>query len=207
MTPEDSHYPGCAIIAAINRTDMKALEMFLDRGAQPDVVNGCFTSPLMAAVYQGNEVFVNLLLKKGADVNLCVVPNLNLEEDTGCITALEAAALNGYVNMIQLLVRHGAFLTHSREGTAFKTVLQCAAYYGEEEALKALLELGSDPNIIGGFSVPLFRLPLQLAAKIVLRFFSAPAQILMNTTLARYLCFLSIMYDKHQLTSCSTGLQ
>jgi ankyrin repeat protein len=160
VTPEDSHCPGCAIIAAINRTDMKALEMFLDRGAQPDVVNGCFTSPLMAAVYQGNEVFVNLLLKKGADVNLCVVPNLNLEEDTGCITALEAAALNGYVNMIQLLVQHSAFLTHSREGTAFKTVLQCAAYYGEEEALKALLELGSDPNIIGG----VFGTALQAAA-------------------------------------------
>ena len=156
----DFAYSGSAIFAAVKRADIKALEMFLDRGANPDVVIGCHFSPLMAATSQRNEVIVNILLDRGADVNLCIVPNINLEEDTGTITPLEEAARGGYVNMIHLLVEHGAFLTHSRDDIAFKTALQCAAYYGEEDALKALLELGSDPNSRGG----VFGTALQAAA-------------------------------------------
>ena len=157
----DYEHSGSAIFAAVKRADIKALEIFLDRGADPDVVIGAHSSPLMEATSQRNEVLVNILLDRGADVNLCIVPNLNFDEDTGTITSLEKAASEGYVNMIHLLVKHGAFLTHTRDDTAFKTALQCAAYYGQEDALKTLLELGNDPNIHGG----VFGSALQAAAR------------------------------------------
>jgi ankyrin repeat protein len=160
VTPKDYLYCATATSAAVTRTDMKALAMFLEHGADPNVFVGCHSSPLMKAVYQRNEVLVHMLLDKGADVNLCIVPNLNLKEDTGVITPLEAAAREGFVNLIHLLVEKGAFLVHTRDDVAFKTPLQCAAYYGEEEALKVLLEVGCDPNTIGG----IFGSALQAAA-------------------------------------------
>lgn len=150
VEPEGYNYHYSAISAAASRADMKAMEMFLDHGATPNVAHGCWASPLMMAACQGNEIMMNLLLERGADVNLCIVPNLDLTEDTGRITALEGAASEGYTNLIHLLVKHGALLAHAREDTVFKTALQCAAYYGKEESVKTLLELGSDPNIVGG---------------------------------------------------------
>jgi ankyrin repeat protein len=159
VQPKDN-LPFSAISAATRRADLKALTLLLDHGADINVFKNSWGTPLMDAVWLRNEALIDLLLDRGADVNLCVKPNLDLTKDTGSITAIDTAAELGHVNLIYRLVKAGAFLTHTRTDTVFKTALHCAAYHGQPESIKALLELGVDVNAIGG----VFGSALQAAA-------------------------------------------
>lgn len=152
--------PFSAITAATRRADLKAIALLLDHGADPNVYKNCWGTPLMDAIELRNETMVDLLIERGADVNVCIKPNLDLTKDNGVITAIEDAARVGHLNLIQRLAKAGAFLTHTRSDMVFKTALQCAAYHGQPEAIKVLLELGCDPNTIGG----IFGSALQAAA-------------------------------------------
>jgi ankyrin repeat protein len=149
----EEKYAGTALIAAVRRADVKAITTLLDHGADPNLLNGYLNSPLMEAVNKRDEAVVDLLIEKGADVNLTVDPSEDLADfDTnyGASTALEVAAGEGYVALIHRLVKAGALLEQPRDDTAFKSALQCAAYYEEDEAVTVLLELGSDVNVVGG---------------------------------------------------------
>ena len=102
-----------------------------------------------------DEAIIDLLIERGADVNLTIDPcdDLSMEDpagDDGIATALEIAATNGHIALIHRLVQEGALLVQPRDDTAFKTALQCAAFYREHEAVVALLELGSDVHAVGG---------------------------------------------------------
>lgn len=94
---------------------------------------------------------MDMLMEKGADVNLCVEPpTLDLTQDSGVMSPLDCAAYCGHTVIIHRLVKDGAALVQSIEGTPFKTPLQCAAYYGMAESVAALIELGSDVHMVGG---------------------------------------------------------
>jgi ankyrin repeat protein len=159
VSPYES-LPFSAITAATRRSDIMAVTLLLDHGADPNVYQRCWGTPLMDAVEQRNEALIDLLLERGADVNICIQPNLDLERDTGVITVIEDAARIGHIALIHRFVKAGANLTHARTDTVFKTPLQCAAYWGQEESVKELLALGMDPNTIGG----IFGSALQAAA-------------------------------------------
>lgn len=152
--------PDSALNAAIERADMEALNILLENGTDVNLVNGNHSTALMLAVHKRNESIMNILIEHGADVNLTINPCLDLEIDNGCITALDAAVLRGYINLIHRLVESGAALVQPRDDVVFKTSLQCAAFYGRKEAVELLIQLGTDVQIVGG----LFGSALQAAA-------------------------------------------
>ncbi|KAH7418982.1 ankyrin repeat-containing domain protein [Cadophora sp. MPI-SDFR-AT-0126] len=150
VTPGSKEKSGCALIAAIRRGDIQAVKLLLDHGADPNTVNGDECTPLMTAVRLQNEAIIDILMERGADVNLCCEPNLDLDEDHVTVTALEVAAEYGHVALIHRLVGEGALLEVESDDTFFKTALQCAAYYGQAESISTLLDLGSDVHVVGG---------------------------------------------------------
>ncbi|TVY44826.1 Ankyrin repeat domain-containing protein [Lachnellula subtilissima] len=149
VDPEDRTHAGSALVAAVRRADIKAITILLHYGVDVNMVNDSLYSPLMEAVNMANDTIIDMLIEKGADVNLTIDPYYDISmddstEDDGVATALEVAALKGYVTQIR------AHLVQPRDDTAFKTALQCAAYYGEHKAVATLLELGSDVHVVGG---------------------------------------------------------
>jgi len=151
VVPAKASRQGCALNAAIKRADLQAMKILLDHGADPNVVNGRENTSLMLAVSLRNEAIMDMLMEKGADVNLNIDPPSNLWEDSGTVSALEVAAKYGHTIIIERLVKDGAVLVQPNDDAPFKTALQCAAYYGMPEAIKTLLRLGSDATIVGGF--------------------------------------------------------
>ncbi|TVY12660.1 Ankyrin repeat domain-containing protein, partial [Lachnellula arida] len=155
VRPEDQSHAGSALVAAVRQADIKAITILLDYGADLNMVNDVFYSPLMDAIAIPDETIIDMLIERGADINLTIDPCSDISmnepiEDDGITIALEVAAMKGYIPQIRKLVQAGAHLVQPRDDTAFKTALQCAAYYGEHEAVAALLELGSDVHVVGG---------------------------------------------------------
>jgi len=79
---------------------------------------------------------VEWLLKHGAQVDL--------RNDSCHMTPLMTAALKGYVNIVALLLAHGADINASTHIDDDDTALMLAAYMGSERIVKQLLEHGVD---------------------------------------------------------------
>ncbi|KAF8441155.1 ankyrin repeat-containing domain protein [Terfezia claveryi] len=94
---------------------------------------------LILAVEEGIMTAVQLLLKKGADVNI-----------TGGQygTALIAAICCGHKDILQLLLKKGADVNIT--GGKYRTALIAAAYRERKDIVQLLLEKGADVNITGG---------------------------------------------------------
>ncbi|KAJ7185146.1 ankyrin repeat-containing domain protein [Mycena haematopus] len=96
-------------------------------------------SGLSLASCMGNIEIVDLLLKKGADINLEV-------EYYG--SALGAAAFQGILDVVSFLLKKGADvnITNGHYGS----VLEAAAYQGSLATVSLLLEHGANINLVGG---------------------------------------------------------
>ncbi|WP_353274418.1 ankyrin repeat domain-containing protein [Wolbachia endosymbiont (group B) of Hofmannophila pseudospretella] len=104
---------------------------------------------LMIAAENGHTNIVEILLKKGADVN---------KKDSYGPTALHLAAKNGHTNIVEILVEKGADV-NVRDHHA-NTVLYLATNNGHEGIVEILLEKGANVNGKSSFGV----VPLHLAA-------------------------------------------
>lgn len=94
-------------------------------------------TPLMIAAQQGDESMVQVLLKKGAEVN-------KVRADG--VTALMLAAEYGYFPTVKLLLEHKAEVTASRSDGA--TALLAAAQNGHLMTVKILLEYGAEVTAV-----------------------------------------------------------
>jgi hypothetical protein len=169
------------LIEAVKQGDIAAAERLLDAGANPNAREVAFTKPsfsrrtkggkpvfantaLMLAVYARHAELVELLLRRGADVNrrgpFGVRPLMahagvdlarlllehgarpNLRDDYGN-TALGHAANPGDTELIELLLDHGADVNLGRSYTP----LIDAIYSGHEDAVKLLIGRGADVNL------------------------------------------------------------
>ena len=97
------------------------------------------TTELIIAVEKGRADIVQLLLDRGADVNI-------VGGQHG--TALIAAAARGYGNMVQLLLKAGADV--NMVGGEYGTALIAAAARGYGNMVQLLLKAGADVNMVGG---------------------------------------------------------
>ncbi|KAL8993605.1 MAG: hypothetical protein Q9169_006219 [Polycauliona sp. 2 TL-2023] len=157
VPPEDrSEYPSnwygesTALSAAACNQQYDAVQLLLNHNADPNLMCGHYGTALQRAAYRhGASNLVETLITHGADVNLDSEPSEE-DDDDGCITALQCAAKSGDVAIIQSLVTNGAHLSIERNDSYFKSALHTAAFYGNIEAVKLLLELGSDVNLSGG---------------------------------------------------------
>lgn len=75
------------------------LKYLLQAGASPKAVKGACTSPLLSAVCSGSWEITSILLGKGLDVEQ--------EADENGYTPLMAAAHNGHIGVMELLLSRG----------------------------------------------------------------------------------------------------
>ena len=90
---------------------------------------------LMLAAQNGHMQIVELLLKRGADINL---------QNSGGLAALNAAAYHGRERMVDVLLQHGAELNPQ---DAAWPVLEAAAQGGKERVVDLLLRRGAEINL------------------------------------------------------------
>ncbi|KAH0557050.1 hypothetical protein GP486_005162, partial [Trichoglossum hirsutum] len=143
--------------------------LMLEKGANVAAEDGCGRTPLHRAASHGHEAIVGLLLKKGADIHT---------KYSGGVTALHGAAGSGHVGVVKLLVDEGADVAAQDQygQTALRyaqnmkreavmqqllkvaaganndgrTALHQAAYMGDKELVRLLLEKGADVTATDG---------------------------------------------------------
>lgn len=111
------------------------VQQLLDKGANVNVVDYKFKTPLHRACQAGFIKITKLLLKQGADPNIA--------DEKGC-TPIFDAAYKGRTETLKLMIKHNANLSHqNKQG---ETVLFYAARQSHEDTLKFLLNAGCDPR-------------------------------------------------------------
>jgi len=128
---------GCTSIqTAARKGDLKEVRRQLDWGV--DVNSKTFRMRLTAlhrAAGNGHADIVELLLEKGADVNI---------RNEGGSTPLHWAARNGHTKVMKILLENGA--DTFQRGTGCGTPLESAARKGQLKAIEMLLDHGADVN-------------------------------------------------------------
>jgi ankyrin repeat protein len=143
-------YSACALgkmaeVSALLKTDPKRINTRDERLKR---------TPLFWAVHGGNEKLVELLLKRGAEVNVHAPPyseesdaptitDRSSSQETGP-TPLHQAALQGHLLLVRLLLGKGAKVNARDEH--HKTPLHLAAEKHHAAVVKLLLEKGAAPN-------------------------------------------------------------
>jgi ankyrin repeat protein len=171
---------GNALQAAVVSGNSCLVKYFLDKGANVNKKGGEHGTALHAAT-RGGEAIVDLLLEKRADVNACgpefgivlnaavhwrresIVRKLlaggaKISCDGTYLCALERAARRGDVNMLKILLDHGANI-NCHGGGRRAGALQNAASWGHKLAVELLLERGADINV----QTSKYGTPLQMA--------------------------------------------
>ena len=124
--------------AAVGRT--RGLAELLD--ADPELVRAWSAdgfTPLHLAAFFGHEDAAELLIERGADVDV-IARNETLQ-----VAPLHSAAAGVHPSIVKLLVEHGADV-NARQGGGF-TPLHSAAQNDDRESVATLLDAGADPSL------------------------------------------------------------
>ena len=113
--------------------DLSELEALLQRPQDPNLADGCGTTPLTRAAEAGHVEAVHLLMEAGADKDAV--------DSDGC-TALHEASRRGWVDVMRVLLEAGA--DKQAKMPRGSTALHCAAASGAVEAVALLLEARAD---------------------------------------------------------------
>ncbi|KAH0545136.1 hypothetical protein FGG08_000748 [Glutinoglossum americanum] len=117
----------------------KAKRLWVERGVGLNM-QGRYPSNLYTASYSGDEIRVQRLLERGADVNT---------QGGHFGNALQAASHSGHKAVVQQLLEKGANV--NAQGGYFGNALQAASVEGHELVVRLLLEKGADVNAQGGY--------------------------------------------------------
>lgn len=130
----DPNSKDCHGRTVLQTADVETLDLILDRGAKPG--DGQLT--LIEAAMFGHEATVKSLLEQGADVNA---------RGSNGKTALHEAAMCYYrrTNNVRRLLEHGADPCVVDLNTG-QTPLHLAAWVGDIETTRVLLDYGADAN-------------------------------------------------------------
>ena len=115
----------------------------IDKGADVNAKGGYYNYALSAASAGGHREIVELLLDKGADVNV--------EEGGGYSNALSAASAGGHREVVKLLLDKGADVNKEGGGSFYGNALSAASAGGHREVVELLLDKGADVNAQGGY--------------------------------------------------------
>jgi len=152
------------LVDAVLKSDIIQLKELLDMGVSPDSKTSCMRTAIMAAAERNNSEAIRSLITYGADLNgrdcFGRTP-LHVADDPESISLL--LKHGGDVNaedmlgrtpihyaydpvVIELLVSHGGIL--DKRDVNGETPLHHAVSCGEINAIKKLIELGADAQII-----------------------------------------------------------
>ncbi|KAL8839664.1 MAG: hypothetical protein Q9176_004271 [Flavoplaca citrina] len=137
----DASAPGALCVAA-DQDHLNILQHLLHLGAEVNVQDETYGSPLYAAASEGCTDVARELLRSGADLLLEKDIDVHPDEDYFLGSALAAAARHGHADVIRLLLRKGWDV--NRIPKTNHSALVVAATYGHAEALQALLSVGVD---------------------------------------------------------------
>ena len=130
----DHCWPRRVIDVAAQRGSLRMLELLLNKGASlSDDTFPC-------AVASGNEDLIHFLLQRGADVNSGNALRSRLPH-----RAIDVVAQRGSLEMVELLLNHGASLSDD--------TFPCAVASGNEDLIHLLLNRGADINSIGSLEI------------------------------------------------------
>jgi len=133
---------------SILNSDLATVRRYLDEGVDLNISDDKGWAPLISAASAGSLAVVQFLVDRGADVN---------HGDRDGFTSLMCAAGAGHADVIRFLVLKGAKV--NRTDNISRTALSWAVTKKDVvNAVKALLELGADPNHLDGTGMtPLMR--------------------------------------------------
>ncbi|UKZ77558.1 hypothetical protein TrVFT333_005281 [Trichoderma virens FT-333] len=128
------------LLQAVKYKNIKAVELLLKHGADPNGKDNNGWTPLLEAIKNNSDTAIKLLLKHGADLN---------GKDFNCRMLLSEAAAKGHDGIVALLLEHGA----DPNGKNFygRTPLLEAAAYGHDVVIALLLQHGANPNFKDSF--------------------------------------------------------
>lgn len=129
---------GTPLTIAADKGHVKILQMLLDGGADPNLLNQVQDSALGYAASKGFVKIVKILLEKGAD------PNLVLHDQ---LIALFAATSTANDEIVKLLLEAGTNVNH--QDINGNTPLIQTSVKNNETIIKLLLDHGADPNLLG----------------------------------------------------------
>ena len=134
------------LIKACKRGDAKKVELFLQKGANPNAIDSNSDATcLMIASFRGDLPVVKLLLKYGADINFEYNGKAmaDFEGETALNFAIDGISYHKNCEEVAIyLVNHGADIKKIRSDGA--TYLMIAAKRGMEHLTKLLIDKGID---------------------------------------------------------------
>ena len=158
-----------ALLFAARQGKLDAARALLDGGANINQAGADNTSPLLIAVVNGHYELASLLIERGADANIADVngrtplyaaidlrnvqwsqapaPELPQATHMAMIEQLLAAGADPALKMTGKVGHRGSFdmrWTDLKDGTAFSR----AAWNGDIEVMRLLLEHGADPKVV-----------------------------------------------------------
>ncbi|KAJ5106407.1 hypothetical protein N7456_003082 [Penicillium angulare] len=140
-----------ALMEAISANKGHIVKLLLDSGADPNLLSKALLpeTPLIRAVRDNNYSLVKLLLRKNAKVDL---------HPRGSDSALISACRFGYLQMVDVLLEHGASVNLKRsDGVSALSVITSADLSGNPQSVpitEILLEKGADPNTKTSLGLP-----------------------------------------------------
>ena len=123
------------------RGNQTLVQLLLDRGANINTLSWLGYTPLHLAAARGSLAMTKFQLGSNADVNI--------RHSSSSSTALHLAAENGYPDIIQALLEHGAnvnIMRHDTDHASEFTALRLAVLMKDVASVNALLNSGADPN-------------------------------------------------------------
>lgn len=124
------------MFACISKGELANVVMFVNAGMSVDTLNDRGWTPLMVALFEGQEQVALFLIKRGADPFFC--------DPTG-YRPIHWAAFHGYVTVIRELAQRGVNLS-VKTNFGWPPLLQAAAR-GYAPAVDTLAELGANIDI------------------------------------------------------------
>ena len=127
--------PSMSIHDAADKGNIEAVKQHLDSGRDVNAKDQKGKTPLHRAASEGHKEIVELLIAKGANVNV------NAKNEFGS-TPLHVAAFQGHKEIAELLIPNGADV--SAKDKYEQTPLHFAAINGHKEIAELLIANGAD---------------------------------------------------------------